>query len=186
MSIDLSTLIARLVSIPPRCLKDAWPKGEQLPSDLSEPSGLIVSSWSVSVSPGSNPCMVIGEPTTIASDPPTHMLFDPLALAHDGTVIEIFNSVLHGFNNEIDVIDDKIVKPEPDLLLLSQRRPFECERCAAKFFSVVAKIYYQSGTIEMLMKHPDLPSSDMFNAINVYGICAACGQQNVIAEADGL
>lgn len=130
--------------------------------------------------------MVIGEQRLITENPPTHILLGDLAIMYQSDTVEIFDPVCHGYNNEIDVIDEGVVKPVPDAQLLSQRRPFECEQCTAKLFSVTVKTYYQHGTVDTLLKHPDLPSSDLFNAFNVYGTCANCQRHNIIAEFDGL
>jgi hypothetical protein len=130
--------------------------------------------------------MVIGEPRSITTNPPTHILLGALALMYQDNIVEIFDPVSHGFNNEIDVIDEGITKPSPDTQLLSRRKPFECEQCATKLFSVIVKVFYQFGTIDILLKSPNLPSPDTFNAFNVYGVCATCQRMNIIAEADGL
>ena len=187
MSIDLKQLVLRLSHTPPRCIHSAWPRALRSLSQILDDAGSIIfTSWAVSALPDLNQCKVVGEPTLVTSEPPASLLFGPLALVSQNHTVELFNPVIHGFNNEIDVIDSKITKPVPDAELLSRRRPFECEQCGVTLFSVSVSIYYQRGTVDLLLKYPDLPTPDMFNAINIYGICAACGQQNVIAEADGL
>jgi hypothetical protein len=187
MSIDLRALVARLANTSPRCIMQAWPRAlRSLSQVLDDSDDIIFTSWAVNVSPDHSQCMVIGEPTLIKPEPRTRLLFGPLALVYHNHIVEIFDPVIHGFNNEIDVIDSKIVKPAPDAQLLSYRRPFECEQCVANLFSVSVNIYYQHGTVDILLKYPDLPSSDMFNAFNLYGICAACQRKNTIAEVDGL
>jgi hypothetical protein len=187
MSIDLPTLVTKLANTPPRCLNTAWPRALQSPSQILDNSNeYIATSWAIKAIPNHSQCMVIGTPVSIATNPPSQILFSPLALMYQGIVVEIFDPVNHGYNSEIDVIDAGIQKPTLDAQSLSQREPFECEQCAAKLFSVTAKVFYQYGTIDMLQKYIDLPTSDMFNAFNVYGVCATCQRMNIVAEADGL
>src|SRR5581483_4536470 len=145
----------------------------------------IIVTWTLGVSAAGDPCLAIGEPTVVSADPPVKLLFGPLALESGGKRVEIFNPVMHGFNNEIDRLQAGLSAPAPDEGP-DGRGPFQCPDCLSTTFAIQAAVWYQPGAVDLFARKPHLPIPDLFNDFNLHGVCSACGRRAVIAEFDGL
>ncbi|MCZ2342009.1 MAG: hypothetical protein LC104_09465 [Bacteroidales bacterium] len=183
----MTELTKRIRTLPPRCIGTAWPSPASIPdSALRESDDIPVACWSVRAHATNDHSSVLGKPYAVASVLNGTVLLGAIAISSGTEILEIFDPSVHGFNNEIDVIDCGMKKASMPPNDLNDRLPFHCDRCQGVVFTVKIMTYFQPGTVVILLTHDDLPTSDMFNAFNVFGTCLACGMNNIIAEADGL
>jgi hypothetical protein len=179
---DRNTIQRQIQTIPPTCLEGSFPKAETGNLPVGE---VVVATWKISGSSGNPYCSVAGVPTLIDSRPPSTLLFGNLAIKVSVALIEIFDPSVHGYRNENARIEDgwqKTSSPEQHLARKEYTRP----NCGSLTFSLTAVFDYQQGAIDVFLSEPNLPTSDMFNSFNLYGVCALCGTLSAIAEYDGL
>jgi hypothetical protein len=180
---DRVTIQQRLQATPPRCLHEIYP--EAVPGVQPE-GGMIIVAWAINLGPTSGGhCSVVGTPTRVEGHPPSILLFGNLAVEANEKLIEIFDPTIHGYQNEVSRLEDG-AQDNVTREIFDDRKEYSCPRCASTVFSLTAVFYYQEGAIEVFLREPELPISDMFNSFNLYGVCIACHKASTIAEFDGL
>jgi hypothetical protein len=153
---------------------------------LHEANGGLTTAWRISVTSSSDSCSVVGDLTEILSSPGTFLLFGCLALKGEEKTVELFNPARHGYHNENLMLENESELVSRDKTGPIERDYFPCPSCSSISFILKACFYYQSGAIDVFLDEPTLPISDYFNAFNLYGVCAQCAEESVIAEFDGL
>jgi hypothetical protein len=188
MEMTLAALSQRLRSVPPRCLRDVHPTCLCACTDIVHASdGQASVRWKISVTSDDQHCEVHGERRAMSGRfAGQSRLSGPICVVKNELSIEIFDAILHGFNNEIEMIDCGIVKSYSDNSHLCRREPFLCLHCSSTQFAVEIAVYYAPGIVDTLLDDSSLPSQDMFDTFIITGSCATCSAVNIICEFDGL
>ena len=188
MEMTLAALSQRLLSVPPRCLRGAHPTCLSASTDIiCESDGHASVRWKISVTSDDQHCEIHGERRAMSGRfAGQSRLSGSICIVKNELSVEIFDAILHGFNNEIEMIDCGIVKSYSDNSHLYCREPYLCLHCLSTYFSVEVAAHYAPGIVDTLLDDPSLPSQDMFDTFIITGSCASCSTVNVICEFDGL